>query len=57
MLKNKKILIVGAGGFIGGHLIKKLLDGKNSLVACDIKPKKSIGFKIMMMLKIIILWI
>ena len=40
MLKNKKILVVGAGGFIGGHLIKKLLDGKNYLVACDIKPKE-----------------
>ena len=40
MLKNKKILIVGAGGFIGGHLIKKLLDGNNSLVASDIKPKE-----------------
>ena len=30
MIKNKKILIVGAGGFIGGHLTKKLLqNGKN----------------------------
>ncbi len=26
MIKNKKILIVGAGGFIGGHLVKKLLN-------------------------------
>ena len=25
MIKDKKILIVGAGGFIGGHLVKKLL--------------------------------
>ena len=40
MLKNKKILVVGAGGFIGGHLIKKLLDGNNYLVASDIKPKE-----------------
>ena len=40
MIKNKKILIVGAGGFIGGHLTKKLLDDGNSIVAADIKPKE-----------------
>ena len=38
MLKNKKILVVGAGGFIGGHLVKRLLNDNNSLVASDIKP-------------------
>ena len=27
MLRNKKILVVGAGGFIGGHLVKALLNG------------------------------
>ena len=26
MDKNKKVLVVGAGGFIAGHLIKKLID-------------------------------
>ena len=40
MLKNKKILVIGAGGFIGGHLVKRLLNGNNSLVASDIKPKE-----------------
>ena len=40
MIKNKKILIVGAGGFIGGHLVKKLLNDGNSIVASDIKPKE-----------------
>ena len=40
MEKYKKILIVGAGGFIGGHLVKKLLDNGNSVVATDIKPKE-----------------
>ena len=40
MIKNKKILIVGAGGFIGGHLTKKLLENKNSITAVDIKPKE-----------------
>ena len=40
MIKNKKILIVGAGGFIGGHLANKLLKDGNSIVAADIKPKE-----------------
>ena len=31
---------VGAGGFIGGHLVKKLLDNGNSIVSTDIKPKE-----------------
>ena len=38
MLKNKKNF--NRSCFIGGHLIKKLLDGNNSLVASDIKPKE-----------------
>ena len=40
MIQNKNILIVGAGGFIGGHLIKKLLNNGNNIVASDIKPKE-----------------
>jgi len=40
MIKNKKILIVGAGGFIGGHLAKRLLNDNNSIVATDIKPRE-----------------
>ena len=40
MIKDKKILIVGAGGFIGGHLVKRLLKDGNSVVATDIKPKE-----------------
>ena len=40
MIKDKKILVVGAGGFIGGHLVKKLLDNGNSIVSTDIKPKE-----------------
>ena len=35
MIKDKKILIVGAGGFIGGHLVKRLLENNNSIVAAD----------------------
>ena len=40
MKKDKKVLIVGAGGFIGGHLVKKILENGNSVVATDIKPKE-----------------
>ena len=40
MIKDKKILIVGAGGFIGGHLVKRLLDDGNYIVATDIKPRE-----------------
>jgi nucleoside-diphosphate-sugar epimerase len=40
MIKNKNILIVGAGGFIGGHLVKRLLKDENKIIACDIKPKE-----------------
>ncbi len=40
MIKNKKILVVGAGGFIGGHLTKRLLKDGNSLIAVDIKPQE-----------------
>ena len=40
MIKNKKILVVGAGGFIGGHLTDRLLKNGNSLIAVDIKPKE-----------------
>ena len=40
MIKGKKILVVGAGGFIAGHLLKRLLKDGNSIVATDIKPKE-----------------
>ena len=43
MIKNKKILIVGAGGFIGGHLVKRLLNNNNFIVAVDLN-QKNIGF-------------
>ena len=40
MIKNKKILVVGAGGFIAGHLIKELIKNGNFITAIDIKPKE-----------------
>ena len=38
-LKNEKVAVCGAGGFIGGHLVKSLLDqGVDVVRAIDIKP-------------------
>jgi nucleoside-diphosphate-sugar epimerase len=33
-----KYLVAGAGGFIGGHLVKSLLDDGHEVVCADIKP-------------------
>tara|TARA_B100000575_G_scaffold286854_1_gene284213 strand:+ start:333 stop:1328 length:996 start_codon:yes stop_codon:yes gene_type:complete len=35
---KKKYLVCGAGGFIGGHLVKDLLDQGNDVVCADVKP-------------------
>lgn len=38
-IKNAKVVVCGAGGFIGGHLVKSLLDnGANVIRAVDVKP-------------------
>src|SRR5436309_3278953 len=38
-MNDRTILVAGAGGFIGGHLIGKLLrDGHTRIRAVDIKP-------------------
>ncbi len=38
-LKNQKVAVCGAGGFIGGHLVKSLLEnGADVVRAIDIKP-------------------
>jgi GDP-D-mannose 3', 5'-epimerase len=38
-LKNQRVLVCGAGGFIGGHLVKYLLaEGVNVVRGVDIKP-------------------
>ena len=38
-LKNEKVAVCGAGGFIGGHLVKALLDqGVDVVRAIDVKP-------------------
>jgi nucleoside-diphosphate-sugar epimerase len=35
----KRVLVTGAGGFIGGHLVKYLLDEGSVVVALDRKPR------------------
>jgi len=38
-MSNERIVVAGAGGFIGGHLIAGLLaEGTNDVVAADLKP-------------------
>ena len=36
-MKNK-YLVCGAGGFIGGHLVRSLLEDGHQVVCTDIKP-------------------
>ena len=36
-----KFLVAGAGGFIGGHLVKSLLNDGHNLICVDIKPIKN----------------
>ena len=35
-----KYLVAGAGGFIGGHLVKSLMDNGHEVVCADVKPKE-----------------
>ena len=37
----KKVLVTGAGGFIGGHLVSKLIKKKYKVICADIKPIKN----------------
>jgi nucleoside-diphosphate-sugar epimerase len=33
-----KYLVCGAGGFIGGHLVKSLMNDGHTVVCADVKP-------------------
>ena len=46
-----KFLVAGAGGFIGGHLVKRLLNLGYEVIAVDNK-KLEVGIKYMNNLKI-----
>lgn len=38
--KSKKIVVCGAGGFIGGHLVRHFVDRGEDVRAVDIKPRR-----------------
>ena len=52
-LNKKKFLVCGAGGFIGGHLVKDLLKDGHAVTCVDNKPL-IIGFNILKIVKIIL---
>jgi len=37
-MRQERVLVAGGGGFIGGYLVRKLLDDGAQVVAADIKP-------------------
>ena len=37
-MNSKKLLVTGAGGFIGGYLVNDLVSKGHNVIAADIKP-------------------
>ena len=33
-----KILVAGGGGFIGGHLVRSLMNDGHEVISADVKP-------------------
>jgi UDP-glucose 4-epimerase len=44
-IKNQKILITGANGYIGSHLAKSLIDLNYSVVLTDVQESSILGYK------------
>lgn len=38
-MNTRHILVAGGGGFIGGHLVKTLIEAGNHVRSVDIKPR------------------
>ena len=45
-MKKNKYLVCGAGGFIGGHLVKNLMEDGHEVVCADIRYTHFNGDKI-----------
>ena len=48
MIKNKKILITGSKGFIGGHLYNSL-SNENEVSTCDKKDNSDLKYGVLLM--------
>lgn len=40
MIKNKKIILIGATGVLGSHYVKRFIEEKTKLVAVDLPGQK-----------------
>ena len=48
---KSKYLVCGAGGFIGGHLVKSLLDDGHEVICADVKPLENCDWTLKLALK------
>ena len=45
MLEDKEILVIGATGFIGQHLVKRLVNLKCKLTLISLNPRNKLNYK------------